>query len=466
MLADAIRPVAADPVAAARAALRAAPALPAAACPVTAMVAAARAKVALAGPTGWDAILETRNLLTDFVNARMAQGTETAALKPAEDLADELERNIQNSACPARVQIAHALRLNREGFDMSGFMAGLLADVASEVEQPSAPPRFDDAEAVARWDMVASAFQTAMAESDKACDLEGEEDDNDRLKALYARHEAVHQGWRICKETLLATPAPHWDALSLKATVLARYADSARWVRAATDFAEAAEEIGKVKPAEADLLAVMKARGHAEQIAYYAAKRPDGYADFACGLGQVASLVTEIEGIVKESRDLARVNPRHAAMSGEIISAVWFNQVRGERLGGVDALDDEFSGVVRTYQTLDEKNVSKEGLTPEEHARFERAGARLDEIREAAFAEPPMTRSGMAFQLLVAASMVDRCEAGSTEEIRLSAAENIRTTLANAIRVMGLPFDYRAAQYFMGPQMDDLDGRDRGGPVR
>jgi len=434
-------------------------------CPaVTAMVAAANAKVALAGPTGWEAILEARNMLVDFTNHAIEAGlTEETALEPALDLADRLDRKIQNSECPARVQIAQALRLNREGFDMSGFMVGLLKDAADEAETAPAGPRSDDPDAVTRWNAVRDAFLAAQAESDRACELEGEVEGLERLKALDARHEPIHRGWRICKETLLATPAPHWAALSLKARTVARHMDGGRWTRAALEFSEVAEEIGTARPADADVLMVMKALGHAEQIAYFAAHRPDGYASYACGLGQVATMASEIEALVAESRELARISPRHAEIIAHIIGAVWFSEAPADgsvdRVGLVEELDEDFSTALRARLVLD----GSRDLTAAELEYLQASEDRLDEIRETACGAVPKTRFGVAFQLLVAASLIDRVYGGATDELRAVAGENIRTALANAIRVLGLPFDYRAAEYLLGPQLSDLDGSARPG---
>lgn len=438
---------------------------------VAAIVAAAKAKTALAGPTGWDAILETRNMLVDFINAQaaVAEGGDVSHLQPAEKLLDDLDLQLGDSACPARVQIAHALRLNDEGFDVGELLPPLLKAAAEEYgdgrgESPPPAPSIKDPGAIARWNAVRDAYLAAEAESERASDIEGEKHDSEDLKQVYALHEDVHRGWRMCRQVLLATPAPHWAALALKAKAVIGYVDNCRWVRAARDFIDAAEKIGSVDPKRADLIDVLKARGHAEQIAYYAAHRPDGYADYACGMGQIAQMVTEIEGLVTESRDLARTDARLGAISAHVIGAVWFNEIPGhDRLGSVEALDEEFSEVIRTFNRLDEKQVSGDGLTAEEQAEYDKADRRLDEIQDGAFSEPPVTRGGVAFQLIVAASMIDRVYGGSTEQIRSTASANIRTALANAIRALGLPFDYRAAQYFMGPQLDDLDGRDRGG---
>lgn len=125
----------------------------------------------------------------------------------------------------------------------------------------------------------------------------------------------------------------------------------------------------------------------------------------------------------------------------------------------VERLSDDFSGAIRTHDQLDRK---ENALTPQEVDALTRAEDALSTIRSSALNHLPRNRSGLAFQLLVAAGHLDVVQHSATVDADAS-AKLIRTAIANTLRVLGLPFDYRAAQYFLGPVADDLDGRVRQG---
>lgn len=125
----------------------------------------------------------------------------------------------------------------------------------------------------------------------------------------------------------------------------------------------------------------------------------------------------------------------------------------------VERLSGDFSGAIRTHDQLDRK---ENALTPQEVDALTRAEDALSTIRSNALNHLPRNRSGLAFQLLVAAGHLDAVQHSATVDADAS-AKLIRTAIANTLRVLGLPFDYRAAQYFLGPVADDLDGRVRQG---
>lgn len=125
----------------------------------------------------------------------------------------------------------------------------------------------------------------------------------------------------------------------------------------------------------------------------------------------------------------------------------------------VERLSDDFSGAIRTHDQLDRKGNA---LTPQEVDALTRAEDALSTIRSSALNHLPRNRSGLAFQLLVAAGHLDAVQYATTDDADAS-AKLIRTAIANTLRVLGLPFDYRAAQYFLGPVADDLGDHVRQG---
>lgn len=432
-----------------------------------AMIALARERVALSRGRDWPGVLAARNDLVDFINdtsrARPVDAN-VADLDLAGDYADEIENTISSDTTPAsaRTRLSLCLRLNDEGFEVGERIAALLGATAEAPPDEPDAPSFKETDATSRWAQVLSAFQEIEDEVQAATMAYDRIDGLPEDHHLRLESEAVHSAWRDGRAVLMQTPSPHWEALATKVRLIRGYFDcEGRWDKAAADFLVHAEKLGSADPAHADLIEVMSARGHAEQIAYFLANRKDGYAEWAANWTVVSKLAAEAELVIRESRDLASLRSDHQAMSGEIISAVWFSKPPKVECE-VERLSDEWSTTIRTYHTLD----GRPDLTDAEQAKMDAADSRLEQIREEVFEHLPRSRSGVAFQLLAAASLVPLVQGAGAAAERDRYSRCVVTAVANAIRALGLPFDYRAPPYFMGPQLSDLDGRDTGGVDR
>lgn len=175
------------------------------------------------------------------------------------------------------------------------------------------------------WEAVSTVYAQALAASDHATTLEMTATTDD----LVVAHEPIHNAMLAARSRLMTTAAPHWAGLGIKADAFLRMwgdDETSRYAQAAKRLAIAATQIGEVRPADADVVDVMEARGQAERLCYYLAHDNDGYRNWACSVGGVGRIAGEAERIASESRDLAAVTPVHQGMSGEIISAVWFGQ--------------------------------------------------------------------------------------------------------------------------------------------
>lgn len=175
------------------------------------------------------------------------------------------------------------------------------------------------------WEAVSAVYAAALAASDHATALEITATTDD----LVVAHEPIHNAMLAARSRLMTTTAPHWAGLGMKADAFLRMwgdDETSRYAQSAKGLAGAAAQIGEVQPADADVVDVMEARGHAERLCYYLAHDDDGYRNWACSVGGVGRIAGEAERIASESRDLAAVTPVHQGMSGEIISAVWFGQ--------------------------------------------------------------------------------------------------------------------------------------------
>ena len=317
----------------------------------------------------------------------------------------------------------------------------------------------------AQWDRLVTRFHETDEASDRAADLEAESPPGPEDEALRERNKPIHAAWREARDALLGHPAPHWAGLALKAKVMLRvFGDgddkAPRWERAAADFQKAAEALGDGDPTKADSIGVLSARGHAEQIAYFLANRPDGYAAWGMTPDHIADLASAVDRIQTESRDLADAAGLQG-MSALAFDAVWIGRIPGDPCP-VELLADDFSDVLRSHGELDERK----DLAPAEEARLDALDKRLWSIPDDAFASIPTTKTGVAFQLLCAAGQIERVARGTTEAIKEDAEEVIIQALANAIRALGLPFDSRTAEFFMGNRLADLDGARQPGPAR
>jgi len=428
-----------------------------------AMVALTRQRAALHGGRDWAGLLAARNDLVDFINrTSLARplDADVTDLDLAGDYADEIENTISTdrTAASARARLALCLRLNDEGFEVGERIAELLPVVAALAPDEVQPVSFNDADAPARWTRVLAGFQAIEDENEAASMAHQSYDDFAKNHHMRAEFDTVYAAWRQGRSVLMETPAPHWEALATKVRLVRGMFDcQGRWDKAAAAFLSHAEKLGAGDPAQADLIQVMGARGCAEQIAYFLAHRLDGYAEWAANWTVVSRLAAEAELIIRESRDLASLRSDHQAMSGEIISAVWFSEPPKIDCE-VSRLSDEWSTALRTQHRLD----AKAERTDREQADLLAAEARLSDLNDEVFEHLPRTRAGVAFQLLVAAGRVPHVRHAVTDEAKALAEKNIVSAITNAIRVLGLPFDYRAGPYFVGPDLDDLDGRDIG----
>ena len=179
--------------------------------------------------------------------------------------------------------------------------------------------------ALSAWDVAEAVYIEARAASDKATDLEMTATNDDHVIA----HEPIHSAYLAARSRLMNTTAPHWAAVGMKAEAFLRMwgdDESARYAQAARSLATAAGKIGKAPLPEADVVDVMAARGYAERLCYFLAHDDDGYRNWACCVGGVGRIAGDAERIADETRDLAKATPIQQAMSGEIISAVWFGK--------------------------------------------------------------------------------------------------------------------------------------------
>lgn len=174
------------------------------------------------------------------------------------------------------------------------------------------------------WDAAEAAFIVARKASDEATALEFE-----ATSDLVPLHQPIHDAYLTARSRLMKTAAPHWAGIGMKAEAFLRMwgdDETSRYAQAAKSLADVAGKIGKVAPADAELIDVMAARGYAERLCYCLAHDEDGYRNWGCSVGGVGRIATEAEGLAEESRALAKATPAQQAMSGEIISAVWFGK--------------------------------------------------------------------------------------------------------------------------------------------
>lgn len=307
------------------------------------------------------------------------------------------------------------------------------------------------------WDIAEAEYLRAAEASDDASALE--------MKAttdLFDAHRSIHSTYLEARTRLMRTTAPHWAAVGSKADAfLRRWGDDeiSRYAKAARSLAETAAKIGDGPPVAADLIEVISASGSAEQLCYYLAHDDDGYRAWAVSLGSVGEIASEAEAMASETRQLARSSDAHLAVSAAVVGAVWFSEGPASD-ADPERLSDQMSLAIR------EASLRRPRASPAEIERAARGEACIGEIEDRAFVQRPTTKAGLAFQLLAAAGEIEVAQFGATEAQKAVAAENIRTALSNAVRVMGLPFDYRMAEFYLGKRLNDLDGRRRAGLQR
>lgn len=304
------------------------------------------------------------------------------------------------------------------------------------------------------WGVTEAAYLRAAEASDDASALE-----MTATTDLSEAHRSIHSTYLEARSRLMHTTAPHWAAIGAKADAfLKRWGDdeTSRYAKAARSLAETAAKIGNGSPGAAELIDVMSARGSAEQLCYYLAHDNDGYRAWAVSLGSVGEIASEAEAMASETRQMARANDAQLAVSAADVGAVWFSEGPAND-SDPEHLSDQMSLAIR------EASLRRPSASPAELERAAMGEACIGEIEDRAFVERPTTQTGLAFQLLVAAGEVEVAQFGTTGEQKEVAAENIRTALSNAIRLMGLPFDYRTAEFYLGKRLCDLAGRRRAG---
>ena len=185
---------------------------------------------------------------------------------------------------------------------------------------------FDD-----RWDEIAAKYHAAMIASEICDEAYGDAEDEESdviSKASAPIYAVLHDAVDAMRDT----PAPDWSGLALKAKALvAMYGGEtdSRWCTSALGFAAAADFLGSAPAVTLEAVDVLKARGHAEQLAYYIVRDSDGYQAWGCTGGTIAAVATLVETIVRESRHMARATDAQNALSAAVIGAVWFDEVPG-----------------------------------------------------------------------------------------------------------------------------------------
>src|SRR5690606_11631881 len=186
----------------------------------------------------------------------------------------------------------------------------------------------------------------------------------------------------------------------------------------------------------------------------------NGYRAWGAGPGQVAELAFQAEGLASDCRHMAYAVRGARALCGAAFDALWFKNLPPE-LGGrqsapapcpVNLAGDRWSRAIRDH---DEYDGARE---PEINAKAEEAFARLCAAEEEAQAAVPTSRGGVAFQLLCAIGEIEVVENGISVAVKEEAGNKIRQAVVNAIRVLGLPFDDRAARYFLSPDLAESMG--------
>lgn len=307
------------------------------------------------------------------------------------------------------------------------------------------------------WDVAEAEYLRAAEASDDASALE-----MTATTDLFEAHRSIHSTYLEARSRLMRTIAPHWAAIATKADAfLRRWGDdeTSRYAKAARSLAETAAKIGNGPAVAADLIEVISARGSAEQLCYYLAHDDDGYRAWAVSLGGVGEIASEAEAMASETRQLARANDAQLAVSAAVVGAVWFSEGFAND-ADPERLSDQMSLAIR------EAGLRRPRASTAEIERAASGEACIGEIENRAFVQRPTTKAGLAFQLLVAAGEIEVAQFGTTEAQKAVAAENIRTALSNAVRVMGLPFDYRTAKFYLGGRLGDLDGRRQAGLQR
>lgn len=300
-----------------------------------------------------------------------------------------------------------------------------------------------------KWAAVAQRFALAKAASDKACDLEFDATSDIEFEKLEGDHAPIHREFQRARTAVLATDAPHWAAVALKARAIGEHwgglESNDRWAVALRDLISVADRIGEVSPAEVDAIDLMQGRGYAEQVAYFLANRSDGYANWGAGLGQVAALARDADRLVEATRKLARHNKRHGALSALVINAVWFSKPNDDC--PLAQLAKRFVASVREHDELESRLQT---LSAAERERADALNSEQNDIRREAMTARASSKEGLAFQLAVAAGQMELA-CGTTDADNEASIEPFRRVVGNTIAMLGASVDRRVVDYFMVP---------------
>lgn len=324
----------------------------------------------------------------------------------------------------------------------------------------------DAAEAVAHrtWAAIQAEFEEAEAASDRAFEYEYEaESDEPEYERRQAANKQIYERYRAAHAELFDTRAAHWAGVAAKiGPTLTRFGSGdesdAPWCQSARELRRVLLEIGDGAPGDAPTGLVLKARRHAESMAYRAANEPGGYSAWGCNIRALADHASAIESIVEDTRALSKFNMDHRLVSGEATNTVWFWP---EHLDcEVSSLSGEMLDALSTFEKHDASNAT--ALHPREILAYSRADHDLSAIPSAALRMTPASKGGVAFQLVAAMGQLHAVQHGASDDAD-DAANLIRSAVANAIRVLELPITPLVAKFFMGDALGDGGAQPEGG---
>jgi len=303
------------------------------------------------------------------------------------------------------------------------------------------------------WAAIQAEFEEAEAASDRAFEYEYEAaSDEPEYERRQAANKQIYERYKAARAELFDTRAAHWAGIAAKIRpTLTQFGSGdesdAPWCQSARELRSVLLEIGDVRPGDAPSGLVIKARRHAESMAYRAANEPGGYDAWGCNIRALADHACAIESIVEDTRALSKFNMDHRLISGEATNTVWF---------WPDHLDCEVSGLsgemfeaLSTHDELDAKDTSTTALSPKEILAYSRAENDLMAIPSAALRMTPASKGGVAFQLVAAMGQLHAVQHAVSDDAD-DAANLIRSAVANAIQVLDLPITPLVAKFFMG----------------
>lgn len=322
------------------------------------------------------------------------------------------------------------------------------------------------AEAVAprTWAEIQAEFEEAEAASDRAFEYEYEaESDEPEYERRQAANKQIYERYKAARAELLGARAAHWAGVAAKiGPTLTQFGSGdesdAPWCQSARELRHILLEIGDGAPGDAPTGLVIKARLHAESMAYRAANEPGGYGAWGCNIRALADHACAIESIVGDTRALSKFNMDHRLTSGEATNTVWFWPAHLDCQ--VSSLSAEMFDALSTFEEHDTKDTS--ALSPKDALAYSRADHDLTAIPSAALRMTPASKGGVAFQLVAAMGQLHAVQHAVSDDAD-DAANLIRSAVANAIRVLDLPITPLVAKFFMGDALGDDGARPEGG---